>query len=541
MNNFKRHKNSSHQRSSVDGLIGQPSRSSSNGSLSFGTKSNQVSYRASSIANFKRPSGFHSNGGSIEGGLRSGDRVPETRQREPADQVSSRTHNNHGHGRTRPLGLIRKSVATLFVIGLVSSGYLFGKGYLRALQVFRGGGSAAALQENVDPSRLRGEGDGRVNILMLGKGGPGHEAPDLTDTLLVASIDPVQKEAALLSLPRDFYVSDSTNYKINAIYADAKQRAVAEGKSRDNAEAAGLEAIETKLETILGIPIHYHAMIDFNGFKKAIDTVGGIDIDVKQPLNDLMHINGQPYPLDVKVGRQHFDGTKALMYARSRKTSLRGDFDRSERQRLVLIALREKVFTLGTFGNPLKINQLFDAFGGHIRTNLTVNELTRVYEIANGITSEKIASVGLADPPNSYVVTANLNGVSIVRPKAGLLNYSEIQNFVRNKLRDGFLQKEDATVAVLNGTNVSGLAARTAAELRSFGYSVSQVADSPIKNQQLTVIIDLRAGAKKYTKSYLEKRFGVKVISALPDARIKPGNADFVIILGQNEQTRLQN
>jgi len=204
-----------------------------------------------------------------------------------------------------------------------------------------------------------------------------------------------------------------------------------------------------------------------------------------------------------------------------------------------MIALQKKILNLGTFGNPLKINQLIDAFDNHIRTNLTVNELLRVYEIGKEISSDRIESVGLADPPNNYIMTANLNGISIVRPRAGLTDYSEIQNYVRNKLRDGYLRSENATVSIFNGTDIAGLATRTAKELRSYGYNVDQVADSPIKNQQTTTIVYLSNSDKKYTKAYLEKRFGTISVKSLPDSRIDPKGADFVIILGKNELSRL--
>src|SRR5690606_11709672 len=121
----------------------------------------------------------------------------------PDSSVSrkARKHKKH-RGRT----IAKRGFSMFMVFTLLLSGFVFGKAYLKFGQVFKGGGSAAALGEDVDPSLLKGEGDGRVNILMLGKGGPGHEAPDLTDTILIASINPIQKEAALLSIPRDFYV-----------------------------------------------------------------------------------------------------------------------------------------------------------------------------------------------------------------------------------------------------------------------------------------------------------------------------------------------
>lgn len=437
-----------------------------------------------------------------------------------------------------------KTFTALFILSVVLGGYLFGKGYLKARQIFQGGGSAIALQENADPTKLNGEGDGRVNIMLLGTGGEGHDnGTFLMDTIIIASIDPTQKEAALLSIPRDFYVkTDYGSMRINALYKIARNDYLNDNPNDiKGSEEAGFRAMERKIEETMGIPVHYYAMIDFEGFKKAIDTAGGITINVDTPVYERLHIDGRGYNLDVKQGSEHFDGFRALAYARSRKTSPRGDFDRSERQREMLIALKDKVLSVKTLANPIKLNQLFSDFGDHMRTNLSINELLRLNEIGITIIGDKVESVSLVDEPNVLLTGSSVAGSSVQVPKAGFNNYKDIHSFVRNKLRDGYLRSEEASITVLNGTNTTGLAARTATELKSFGYYITDVADSPIKNQQLTTIVDLRNGTKKYTKAYLEKRFGVSTISTLPDNRINPGNADFVIILGQNEQNRLKD
>ncbi len=445
----------------------------------------------------------------------------------------------HGKKKMSTRKRVLTGVALFILAPTLVLGFLFGKGYLNLRQIFKGGAQgAAALQDNVDPSRLKGEGDGRVNILLLGRGGDGHEAPDLTDTIIVASIDPVQKKAALLSIPRDLYVPTSTNTKINAVFADAKNRALAKKSPKKDAEAAGLSAIEKQVEDYMGIPIHYHVMVDFSGFEQAINTVGGVDINVAadNTVYEVLYDHGRrrQYILDVKQGQQHFDGQRALFYSRSRKTSNRGDFDRTERQRLVMIALKEKILSVGTFSNPVKVSQLITNFGSHVTANMTLGEVMRIYEIGKSIPSAEIASVGLADPPNNYVTTDNINGQSVVRPRAGLSDFSEIQNYVRNALRDGYLTKENATVAVFNGTATPGLAAKKGAELKSYGYTLGTLANAPTSTYAKTIVVDLSKGTKKYTKNYLEQRFKTTAVNALPDNTIVPGNADFVIIIGQD-------
>ncbi len=272
----------------------------------------------------------------------------------------------------KSLGRRVARVAGIFsIIIMLSVGSLLGYAYLKSRQVFRGNGEgAAALQENVDPAKLNGEGDGRVNILLLGKGGPGHEAPDLTDTILLASIDPLQHEVSLVSVPRDLYVEDANGYstKINAVYSNAKQNKLSSsGTSSEDlqtAEDVGLRAIKEQVSEVLGVPVHYYAMVNFTAFKEAIDTVGGISIDVKEPLSDatMAWLNGGN-PVLAAEGLQSFDGNRALLYARSRHGSARGDFDRTSRQREVIVALQQKILTLGTFSNPFKVVELLPTVG----------------------------------------------------------------------------------------------------------------------------------------------------------------------------------
>jgi hypothetical protein len=122
-------------------------------------------------------------------------------------------------------------------------------------------------------------------------------------------------------------------------------------------------------------------------------------------------------------------------------------------------------------------------------------------------------------------------------PTAGIFEYGDIQNFVRNTLRDGYLRKENANIAVFNGSNISGLAGKRATELKSFGYNITTVDNAPTKNYTQTVLVDFTGGKKKYTQHYLEQRLKVTAVTQLPDSNINPNGADFVIILGQNESS----
>ncbi len=455
---------------------------------------------------------------------------------------ASETQGRDGKRRLAKLGgkkkvAFRASAVAVLTILLVG-GFMGGKAYLKARQVFKGDGGAGApsLAKEVDPTVLNGEGDGRVNILLLGKGGPSHEAGDLTDTLLIASIDPIAKEAALLSIPRDLYVKvpEYGSMKINAVYSNGKSAAVSSGeKDLQKIESEGVSLAMQTVEETIGIPIHYFSMVDFDAFIKSIDTVGGIDINAKTAVRDT-NFAWQFGVLDIKAGPQHLDGKTALMYSRSRYTSERGDFDRAERQREVMVALKNKILSIGTFGNPMKMAQLIDDFGDHVTTNIKLEEMKRLYEIGSGIDSSKISSIGFADPPNNFVTTSTIGGQSVVIPRTGMYDFKEIQTYVRTSMKDGFLKSESADLTVLNGSGVSGLAKAKSEELKSYGYSITRIGDAPTHAYQQTVIIDVTNGAKKYTKTYLEKRFGVTAITTVPDPSIDATGADFVIILGKD-------
>jgi polyisoprenyl-teichoic acid--peptidoglycan teichoic acid transferase len=427
-------------------------------------------------------------------------------------------------------------IMLVIIAGLIAGG-LFLKGYLNARKVFQGGGDAAALQENVDPDKLKGEGSGRINILLLGNGGIGHEAPDLTDTILVASIDPVNKKTALLSIPRDTWIkTENGSMKLNAAYETGKYEYLGKQDSSNNntdAVKAGFKTADAAVEDIIGIPIHYHVLVNFTAFKQAIDAVGGITVDVPTTLYDpaFTRENGGS-PIIARAGTQQFNGTKALMYVRSRETS--SDFARAQRQRAVIVALQQKILTAGTLSNPNKISQLMDAFGHNVVTDMSLNNVNRLYSITKNIPSDKTESVGLTDTGVDLLTTGSIGGQSVVLPKAGLYQYDAIRNFVRNKLKDGYLAKENAKVLVLNGTSEPGKATSAAEVLKSYGYNVVGAADAPRHDYTKTIIVDRTKGKKPYTAHYLQDRFKVsKLTTSLPDSTIQTQNADFVIILGE--------
>lgn len=463
-------------------------------------------------------------------------------------RLKSKRQAKKAHKKQGRFARMSKKMRVASVMGailLLLGGGLAIRAYLLSRNIFKGGGNSALLtNQDIDPSLLKGEGDGRINILVMGKGGAEQEdGPDLTDTIMVASIDPIADEAALLSIPRDFWVKSKAGgqSKINQVYFDAKHSALNDypykeresGPAKEKAEQAGVDALKSVVSETMGVPIHYYAMIDFAGFKKAVDTVGGVDVNVTEDMavSERMWLAGHgTFNLNVGPGNKHMNGVEALAFSRSRKTSAKGDFSRSERQRAVIIALKDKIASTGTLANPVRVNQLISDFKGQLSTDFSVNEMLRLYDLGKEIQSNKVQSIGL----DEYVVGDTISGLSVQVPKAGIFDYSEIHNYVRNAMRDAFLKKENARVVVLNGTAKAGLATQKSDELKSYGYNVTSVGDAPTDNYTKTVLVDLRGGQNKYTQNYLQKRFKTTAVSSVPDSSINTADADFIVILGSD-------
>ncbi len=449
----------------------------------------------------------------------------------------------HRHPKLRKV--LKRTGLALTALVLFAGLYFGVKFYITERHLFRGGGKAPALASNIDINQLKGEGDGRINVLLLGVGGPEHQGGDLTDTIMLASIDPINHNVGLLSIPRDLWVKiPGDGYqKINAAYTYGKQQSSA--KTEQGKDEDGLALLDKTIEPIIGVPIHYHAVVDFRAFQQSVDSIGGVDVNVPKELSayEVFWVEGtsRNYTLNVPAGQQHFDGTKALYFARERHVD--SDFVRSQRQRLLLTALKDKALTIGTFSNPVKISSLMDSLGNNVYTDFKLDEMTRLYSIIQQIPSSQISSLDLVTPPHDFLTTGGMGGLSIVEPKAGLFNYAAINSYVRNALRDSFIAKENSKIAIYNATDVAGMATAKGDELKSYGYNVTVIDNAPnTTNPNTTTIVDYTKGIDKYTRHYLEERFGVTAVTRLPASfGIKPPmGTNFVIILGKDAASTSQ-
>lgn len=225
--------------------------------------------------------------------------------------------------------------------------------------------------------------DERVNILLVGVDATRLRTATLTDTMMVVSLDPVGKTVTMLSVPRDLIDvplgnGDVYGPKLNSLmsFADSNPAQYPDG---------GIATLQQPVATLLGVPIQYHATLEFGSCIKMVDAVGGVDVDVQQGFNDPTY---DGYGLDgrgfsIAAGRHHLDGRHALAYSRSRKALGESDFTRALRQQQVLVAMRDAVTKDGSL--LWKLPGLIDAVGDAVRTDLPASRLPQLAAILDEI------------------------------------------------------------------------------------------------------------------------------------------------------------
>jgi len=260
----------------------------------------------------------------------------------------------------------------------------------------------------------------RINVLFLGTAGEGNNAPNLTDTLIVMSINEKNKEGFLLSIPRDLLVKipgKNIYTKINALYQEG-----------------GLDSLENILHEITGLNFDYNIVIDLEGVKKIIDQVGGIDVFVDNDIYDpaFPGPNNSYRVFTLKKGWQHLDGETALKYIRTRHDPT-GDFARMDRQQKVLMALKDKISSLHPLWNLAIIFDIWKTIKGHFQTNLSITNIKPFWTMAKDIDLEKIKFKTL-DPTTELLVPDHFilgnEEAYILKPRVGLNNYSEIRDYI---------------------------------------------------------------------------------------------------------------
>lgn len=397
---------------------------------------------------------------------------------------------------------------------------------------------------------LKGEDEDRINILILGVGGGNHEGAELTDTIMLASLKPSTKQASLISIPRDLFVpiKDYGWYKINSANAIGEQQG--EGK--------GIELTEAVVENITGLPIHYFVKIDFDGFERLIDDVGGICLNVENNLIDYQYpIIGKEddYPissryqyLNIEKGNKCMDGSLALKYARSRHGlgAEGNDFARARRQQNVLAAVKEKVVSFKTLLNPQRIIKIIDNLKDNLKTDLSVTEILKIANLSKDIGMNKVAKKVLDSSPDgllrdNYVTVEGGVNMYVLQTKSG--DFQDIKNLAGNVFKEADVLKEtvdasqeNAEIEIKNGTTIPGLAYQTSMDLKNNNFNIGKIGNAEKQNFTKTIIYTLAPDKFKNTISFLQKEFDADVLFNYPvwmQDNNASSTADIIVVLGK--------
>ncbi len=386
-----------------------------------------------------------------------------------------------------------------------------------------------SLWENVkrlvggSDKKLQGEDEDRINFLLLGQGGALHDGPYLTDTIILASLKPSTNQVALLSIPRDLSVEVPGHgfRKINSVNAFGEE--AGPGK--------GAELATQVVGKIFNLPIHYYVRLEFNGFSKLIDQVGGVGVNVQHGFTDPEYPdNDDGYQtVTFNPGWQTMNGERALEYVRSRHGSNGegSDFARSKRQEQVLLALKEKLLSPSTFLNPALVIKLYRTVSESLTTNLAADEAVQLAHLARKVSQENITSRVLdANPGGLLHETTGVDNAYLLLPNAG--DYSELRALAQNLFEINRVEAEGAKVELQNGTPTTGLGEATALSLKAQGFNVVNVSNAAHQDFPHTLLYDYTGGGKTLTRGVLESLFHTQAVS-LERGSSEP---DFRIILG---------
>lgn len=332
----------------------------------------------------------------------------------------------------------------------------------------------------------------RLNILAVGT--DSLEARGRADSILVLSVSPKTKDTILFSIPRDLRVMipERGMDKINHAFA-----------------YGGVDLLKKTVEDLIGLPIHYYGVVDFEGFKYVIDALGGIDIYVEK---DMYYIDrAGSVKINLHKGQQVLDGEKALEYVRFRSDSL-GDLGRIQRQQKLINAVIDKILNVD---NLTKIPNIVSSLPDYINTNMGSSDIISLARLMKDIDREKIWIETIKGEPQ-YI-----GGVSYL-----VVDTQEVKDRVNYLIENKY---KGLNIEVLNGNQMPGIAHRVANKMKELGFNVVNIDNADHFDYQKTVIIIYRKDIKP--DNYLREIFGdIEIIrKEQPNKEI-----DMTIIVGKN-------
>lgn len=323
-------------------------------------------------------------------------------------------------------------------------------------------------------------------ILITGRWGGNHDAPDLTDTIILVWLNHEQEVITLFSIPRDLWVEypDSTlSGKINRIYETYV----------DKDPDIAISKLKEKVTEITGKRVDYHMNLDFQWFIQVVDILGWVEVTLENNFVDYEYPAG-PGSYRTFILRKWtwtLDGEVALMYARSRHST--SDFDRSLRQQEIISSLRGKIWNLWYLRNSKTLLDLYWAFKDYVDTDMTVSDMVSLWLKIKKWEDSKTLSFNLNDTcyagsPNCtawwflYVpLREYFGGASVLLPKKSIAiepgYYDDIQSFATLIYDTPQIYTEAKNIKIYNASGISGLAWSFATQILPYGYDINMTTD----------------------------------------------------------------
>ena len=380
--------------------------------------------------------------------------------------------------------------------------------------------------------KLVGEDLGHINILLLGIGGEGHDGPYLSDTIILAQIRPDVGQVSLVAIPRDYQVSLPNNMglrKINAAFAEGYNR------KKDWNEAG--DWARQVVENLSGQKIPYFGVIDFAGFEKAINQIGGVDVKIDRTFTDFSFPdNGVGFlpPLTFTQGEEHMDGTRALQFARSRHAAgpEGSDFSRSARQQKIISAFKQKVLSLNLISNAGTINSLLGTFADHFHTNITPGEIFRIYNLIKENDIQNFVSVSL-DPTTSLVCPKIMEDTgAYVLVVCDGKSQDDIKNFFKNIFSLGKMYEEKSVIWLSTSAEDRAGYQEADKKLKEAGLTVWELG---YKGEVLSRNIFYQVNPKPATAEFIKNTLhATEVNLPPPGVNINKDKVDIIVILGKD-------
>lgn len=369
----------------------------------------------------------------------------------------------------------------------------------------------------------------RINILLLGIDQREQETgPWRTDTMILASIDPATNSASMLSIPRDLWVTipGYGENRINMAHylGDAKHY-----------PGGGVALAKKTVWYALGVPVHYYVRLNFTGFEKLVDAIGGVTINVEKPIHDATYPDNNygTIVVDIPAGVQHMDGKTTLQYARSRHGT--SDYDRMARQRAVIMAVRDKALSLDI---PIsRVPKLLEIAGSSVQTDLTLDEILALAEIGKRIDTANVRGGAIDSSMTSTVVTPQNWMVEVadweqVRKLVDELFPTVAPSAVPTpSLVKAQIASENARIELQNGTTIADLAQNTAQRLRDDGLNVVRYDNASRLDYAETAMFVY--ADKRHTAEALAERLNIKENNIRYEQNDNE-DVDIRVILGQD-------